>query len=95
MTNEEAREILKGDNLNRCCKEEKDALDMAIKALEKSTPKLVNYEGDGYADGQIVYDFAHCPNCEYLFEEGYGNWEEPFCMRCGQALEWEVKADDE
>lgn len=36
MTNEETREILKGDNLNRCCEEEKEALDMAIKALEQT-----------------------------------------------------------
>ena len=37
MTNEFAIEILKGDNLNRCCEEEKEALDMAIKALEQPT----------------------------------------------------------
>ena len=41
MTNSEAREILKGDNLNRCCKEENDALDMAIKALE--SVKVISY----------------------------------------------------
>ena len=36
MTNSEAKEILKGDNLNRCCKEENEALDMAIKTLEQT-----------------------------------------------------------
>ena len=93
MTNETAIVYLK--NLIRDdYRQQKIAINKAVKALEKSTPKLVNYEGDGYADGQMVYDFAHCPNCDYLFEEGYGNWEEPYCMKCGQALDWEVKADD-
>lgn len=29
---------------------------LAIEALEKQTPKSPDYEGDGYADGELVYD---------------------------------------
>lgn len=72
---------------------------MAIKALEqepiidklkeKDEPKAVRYEGDGYADGAMVYDMAFCPNCEYEFEEDSENWECDFCPNCGQKLRWE------
>lgn len=71
---------------------------MAIKALEKEPilnklkekdePKAVRYEGDGYADGAMVYDMAFCPNCEHEFEEDSENWECDFCPNCGQKLRW-------
>lgn len=72
---------------------------MAIKALEqepilnklkeKDEAKAVRYEGDGYADGAMVYDMAFCPNCEHEFEEDSENWECGFCPNCGQRLRWE------
>lgn len=67
----------------------KEALDMAIKALEKQTPKMVNYTADGYSDGTLVYDMAECPNCGAFFEESDQFWESKFCINCGQALKWE------
>ena len=40
-------------------------------------------EGDGYADGELVYDMWLCPICGKRFEE----WEEKpdwnFCPNCG------------
>ena len=63
------------------------AIDMAIEALEQE-PKQVELEGDGYADGELVYDFGKCPNCGWEFEEGDKDWEEPYCCHCGQKLEW-------
>lgn len=54
-------------------------------------PRIVVYSGDGYADGNIVYDFAECPNCGYEYEDGDKDWKEPFCPHCGQALKWEVE----
>ena len=57
---------------------------------EKETPKMVIYSGDGYADGELVYDWAECPNCGMNFEESDSDWEEPYCHACGQALKWEV-----
>ena len=58
---------------------------------EKETPKMVIYSGDGYADGELVYDMAECPNCGMNFEESDSDWEEPYCHACGQALRWEVE----
>ena len=58
---------------------------------EKETPKMVIYTADGYADGQLVYDMAECPNCGMNFEESDSDWEEPYCHACGQALKWEVE----
>lgn len=65
-----------------------EALDMAIKALNKRIPKTAHLEGDGYADGKIVYDYAQCPNCQRAFEESDENWECGYCPCCGQALKW-------
>ena len=61
-----------------------------LKSLkEKEEPRAVRYEGDGYADGEMVYDAAFCPNCEHEFEEDSENWECEFCPNCGQRLRWE------
>ena len=59
--------------------------------LEKKAenePMQVELEGDGYADGQIVYDWGKCPKCGWEFEEGDKDWEEPYCCHCGQKLRW-------
>lgn len=54
---------------------------------EKQTPKVPNYEGDGYdGNGKIVYDTAYCPNCEHEFEVDYDTPD--YCPNCGQALDW-------
>lgn len=55
----------------------------------KQIPKQVDYIGHGYdPDGELVYDYAECPDCERGFEEGDECWECDYCPRCGQALEW-------
>lgn len=60
-----------------------------LKSLkEKDEAKAVRYEGDGYADGAMVYDNAFCPNCEHEFEEYSENWGCEFCPNCGQRLRW-------
>jgi membrane protease subunit (stomatin/prohibitin family) len=56
---------------------------------EKDEAKAVCYEGDGYADGKMVYDTAFCPSCEHEFEEDSENWTCDFCPNCGQRLRWE------
>ncbi len=56
---------------------------------EKDIPMLVRYEYDGYADGEPVYDVAHCPTCNRDFEEGWDSWECNYCPDCGQRLKWE------
>lgn len=58
---------------------------------EKATPKKLIYEGDGYVDGELVYDTAFCPNCNNIFEYDSWNWKDPYCPKCGQDLDWEDK----
>ena len=57
--------------------------------------KHVIYSADGYADGHLVYDMAECPNCGFDYEENDAIWKEPFCPHCGQALDWDMEAEDE
>lgn len=65
-----------------------NALEKAKEVLKRDVPNDVIYEGDGYADGYMVYDMARCPNCDYLFDEDDGKWMSGFCPTCGQRLKW-------
>ena len=55
-------------------------------ALEKQIPKTPNYEGDGYWDGELVYDTWICPNCGKDYEVDYDDYK--YCPECGQAIDW-------
>ena len=80
------------ESLDECGEEHRQFAEWLkeLKSLkEKDEPKAVRYEGDGYADGAIVYDTAFCPNCNHEFEEDSENWECEFCPNCGQRLRWE------
>lgn len=68
--------------------EEKESMQTAISALEKQIPMTVNYIGDGYADGCMVYDQAECPNCGYIFDDNEHSWGGKICPECGQAIYW-------
>lgn len=63
------------------------ALRMAIEALEKQIPERPDLEGDGYWDGELVYDTGYCPRCRKDYEIEYHTPK--FCENCGQALDWE------
>ena len=67
------------------------AIDMAIEALKKQIPTSMDFEGDGYADGVMIYDTWICPHCGKHYELEYEYYY--FCPNCGQALDWE--AEDE
>ncbi len=54
-------------------------------AVEKQTAKKPDYEGDGYADGHIVYDTWICPCCGKHYEVDYDDYD--YCSNCGQRLE--------
>lgn len=64
------------------------AFDVAIQAVKKQMPKKPYYEGDGYADGELVYDQAKCPVCGHEFEYGINDWGCNYCSDCGQRLDW-------
>ena len=87
MDIEKAIDCLKADkeyltDMKICDGEE---MDMAIKALEKQIPKKPNIEGDGYADGQLVYDTWICPCCEKHYEIDYDSYD--YCPNCGQHID--------
>ena len=63
------------------------ALDIAIEALEKQSPKKPTYEGDGYApDGTFIWDEWLCPNCGSGYEVDYDDYS--CCPNCGQRIDW-------
>ena len=60
-----------------------------LPSVKPQEPKAVLYSGDGYADGEMVYDMAECPNCGYEYDYGDKDWGLSFCPSCGQKLNWE------
>ena len=91
MTREEAINILEGykyESEEDYYIKRAEALEMAIEALEDQKAMQVELEGDGYADGELVYDFGKCPKCGWDFEDGDKDWGEPYCCHCGQRLRW-------
>ena len=55
-------------------------------AVEKQKAKKPDFEGDGYADGYLVYDTWICPCCGKHYEVDYDDYD--FCPNCGQKLDW-------
>ena len=54
-------------------------------AVEKQTAKRPDYEGDGYSDGQLVYDTWICPCCGQHYEVDYDDYD--YCPECGQHID--------
>lgn len=57
-----------------------------LEALEKQIPQQPDLEGDGYSDGELVYDTGICPRCRQGYEIEYHMPKH--CENCGQALDW-------
>lgn len=55
------------------------------KAIEKQKPKIPNIWGDGYVEGQLVYDMYDCPNCDESYEIDYDDYD--YCPKCGQRID--------
>ncbi len=56
-------------------------------AVEKQTAKKPDYEGDGYYNGQLVYDTWICPSCGQHYEVDYDSYD--YCPSCGQKIRLE------
>lgn len=54
-------------------------------AVENQTAKKPDYEGDGYSDGQLVYDTWICPSCGQHYEVDYDRYD--YCPNCGQHID--------
>ena len=92
MTNKETMEKLKysiepNQGFIELRKQIEGAIKMAIEALEKQIPKIPDYEGDGYADGELVYDTWICPCCGRYYELDC-NDDYVYCPQCGQRIDW-------
>lgn len=55
-------------------------------AVEKQTAKKPDYEGDGFSDGQLVYDTWICPCCGKHYEVYCDRYY--YCQNCGQHIDW-------
>lgn len=55
--------------------------------IRKDKPLPVYLEGDGYSDGELVYDTAICENCNERYEIDYDEHYK-YCPNCGQRLDW-------
>ena len=55
-------------------------------AVEKQTAKKPDYEGDGYSDGQLVYDTWICPCCGQHYEVDCDRYD--YCPHCGPRIDW-------
>lgn len=92
MTEQEAKEILTlNDEMQRKLPNLKGVYEIAVKALEKQIPKKpVEYEDKYYG----------CPNCnnpllhkwrKYNTELEDKNNGLPYCLNCGQSIDWSDK----
>lgn len=89
MTNSEAivvfKERLAISDYKKQIPDYYEAMELAVNALEKQIAKKPDIEGDGYADGQLVYDTWICPCCEKHYEIDYDNYD--YCPNCGQHID--------
>ena len=62
-------------------------------AVKKQTAKKPDYEGDGYSDGQLVYDTWICPSCGQHYEVDYDDYD--YCPECGQHIDKSMEQEVE
>lgn len=62
-------------------------------AAEKQKAKKPDYEGDGYSDGQLVYDTWICPCCGQHYEVDYDDYY--YCPECGQHIDKSMEQEGE
>lgn len=83
MTCEEGKGIIEALD---CSKLSAKLFLLAVKSLDKQVPKVPDIYGDGYADGEMVYDMWKCPNCGKSYELDHDIYD--YCPCCGQAIDW-------
>lgn len=83
ITPENMEEYMKFDDE---CISEGFTFNSLLEAREKQTANKPDYEGDGYSDGQLVYDTWICPSCGKHYEVDYDNYD--YCPNCGQHIDW-------
>lgn len=86
MAENRAIKIIESTNFLTNSPDVMEAIEMAKVALEKQIPQSPTYEGDGYSNGQLVYDTWVCPCCGQTYEVDYDDYE--YCPKCGQHIDW-------
>lgn len=86
MTENRAIAIIESTNFSTNSLDVMEAIETAKAALEKQIPKSPDYEGDGYSNGELVYDTWVCPCCGQTYEVDYDDYE--YCPYCGQHIDW-------
>lgn len=79
------QDVLDGEEPDNTEKAIFEECEVILNALEKQIPKEPDYEGDGYWNGELVYDTWICPNCGKVYEVDYDNYK--YCPKCGQAID--------
>ena len=62
------QDVLNGEEPDDIEKAIFEECEVILNALEKQIPKEPDYEGDGYWNGELVYDTWICPNCGKDYE---------------------------
>lgn len=76
-----------GKTIEECAEyEEIGTVEEFREAVEKQTARKPDYEGDGYSDGQLVYDTWICPCCGQHYEVDCDRYD--YCPNCGQRIDW-------
>lgn len=95
MTNEFAIKVLKelrgyGDKFANIGYDRKEALEMAIKALEQVRPKGVwlkrDYWSEGVGMGETYGYYYQCSECKKMVKGGYISCDDKFCSKCGAEM---------
>ena len=60
---------------------------VGIDAMKKQILEEPYYSGDGYWNGEIVYDTWTCQNCGKSYE--VEDEEYDYCPNCGQRIKWD------
>lgn len=82
-SNEMYEQDKKKDKLKMTDKQKSDGL---IELLKKAEPQKPFLEGDGYSDGELVYDTCICETCGTRYElEEFENYK--YCPDCGQKID--------
>lgn len=92
MTREEAIDAIKCNYPPENYSMLREALDIAIEAIQLQIPKAPSYVGTGYWYGEFIYDSWICPNCGIDCE---ADFDGKYCPECGQAIDFGLESNND
>lgn len=88
MNYEEALKLFKDHKYMTDFSWQDEMSEAAIEALEKQIPKKPKGRYD-YHGKEIIGALCKCPNCGSMVIQNLLTSETDYCIKCGQALDWE------